>query len=163
MGLHFSNLACVPQWLQPRTGLRPITRRIPHLQLEQWPVPTLIEKLSDLVLDLAHVKQRESRLTDKDTKAIYLTGDFSRSPANAFIDDHEFCHLHPPPEGGVHLTLPQPLRDQAIALGWAEYHPLSGVEMISDSLVLVYAPRDEPELRIAIELVTASYRFASGV
>jgi hypothetical protein len=146
-----------------RAGPRPVTRKgIPHLQLNQWPSPALIDKLTEQTLALPNVRERESRLADECTKAICLSSQTAASPANAFIDDHEFCHLHPAPEGSAHLTLPAHAREQIIRLGWAEGHPLAGIGFLPDSLVLVYAPRNEHELEMVLEIVKISYRFAQG-
>jgi hypothetical protein len=146
-----------------RAGSRPPTRAgIPHIQLDQWPQPFLVERLAQTVLKLPKVKERESRLAVPGTKAICLSGSFASGPANAFIDDHEFCHLHAAPEGGVHLTLPGTVRGRIIDLEWAERHPLAGVGFLPDTMVMVYAPRCEQELEVVLDIIRISYQFALG-
>jgi hypothetical protein len=93
--------------------------------------------------------------------AMYVKDEFALGPAEAFIDDHEFCHLPPPLEGSIHLTLPGGFLERVVGLGWAEAHPLAAVAL-SANLVSVYAPRDEQERDVIFLLVAASYRFARG-
>jgi phospholipase/carboxylesterase len=84
-------------------------------------------------------------------------------PGEAFIDDHEFCHIHPLPEGSLHMTLPPDVRGWAIGHGWAEEHPLVSSGAVADTLVMVYAPRNEQELDVVFMLFEASLRFAQTV
>ena len=72
----------------------------------------------------------------------------------------EFAHLHPPPDYSLHLTLPEPRAREAIEAGWAEFHPLVEEGRLSPTVVMVYAPRDAPELAVVSGLVRESYRFA---
>ena len=74
----------------------------------------------------------------------------------------EFAHLHAAPDASFHLTLPEPLRQQAIDTGWAEPHPLAGHPTVSPNIVMVYAPRDRAEVETVMSLVTASWAFARG-
>jgi len=97
-----------------------------------------------------------------ETRALWLPDDFAHGPREAFIDGHEFCHLHPSPEGSVHLTLPRTIRDHAVELGWAELHPSSEAQITPETLVMIYAPRNEDEVLSVLSLVTISYRFAQG-
>jgi Family of unknown function (DUF5519) len=147
----------------PRSGARPRTQSVvPHVQTDQWPPPGWIERLAEASLRLPHVGSRQSRMAAPDTKALFLLDGFANGPAEAFIDGHEFCHLHAAPEGSVHLTLPTPIRQQIVALGWAEEHPLARAGFLPQTLVMVYAPRDESELIVVSGIVQASYDVARG-
>lgn len=99
-------------------------------------------------------------MTSADTLALWIPDEAAMGPPEAFIDDHEFCHIHPLPEGGLHLTLPPAIRKRAILSGWAEEHPIVRVEAISPALVMVYSPRDEEEIEVVHELFMASFHFA---
>lgn len=101
-------------------------------------------------------------MSSPETRALCLPDRLAHGPAEAFIDDHEFCHLHPAPHGGLHLTLPNPLRAAVIEAGWAEEHPAVRVGVLPPTLVMVYAPRDEGELKMVVSLVGASRQFALG-
>lgn len=145
----------------PRTGPRPRTRlALPHRQLEQWPPAEIVEELAERSLKLPHVLPKQSRMASPQSVALSLPDDFATGPPDAFIDGHEFCHLHPLPEGGIHLTLPSEIRGPAIQMGWAEQHPAARIGVMPQTLVMVYAPRDRSELSVVLKLISSSYQFA---
>ena len=114
-------------------------------------------------LALPGVSSRESRLANPAVNAIWIPDGLARGPRDAFIDGHEFCHLHPPPTGGIHLTLPESARQHVIEQGWAESHLISKGALLAPQLVLVYSPRNEEEVEVVLGLIDISYRFATGV
>src|SRR5688500_7506416 len=79
----------------PRTG-----QMVPCVQLDQWPPREIAEEFVLRCLRLPHVKWRESRMASPQSRALWLPDAFAGGPSEAFIDAHEFCHLHPPPQGG---------------------------------------------------------------
>jgi phospholipase/carboxylesterase len=123
----------------------------------------MVGRLIEVCMSLPHVRAQESRMAVPETRALCLPDRFSHGPGEAFIDDHEFCHLHAAPPGGVHLTLPEPLRRAAVASGWAEQHPAVSGGILPATVVMVYAPRDAQELGVVLRLVEASRLFAEGV
>ena len=145
----------------PRFGPRPRTCRVlPHRQLEQWPPQEILQELVDRCLRLPHVRRQQSRMASPLSLALCLPDEFAAGPPVAFIDSHEFCHLHPPPEGSIHLTLPNWIRRSAIVMGWAEQHPAVRICAMPRALVMVYAPRNRDEVAIVMELIWSSYEFA---
>jgi len=150
--------------LSTRRGAPPRTRRVPpHLQLDQFPPVEIAGQLVERSLAFPYVRCRQSRMADPKTRALWLPDEFAGGPADAFIDGHEFCFLHPLPESSIHLTLPEDLRKIAIRLGWAEPHPVSCLGLVPPTLVLVYAPQDSSELSSVLQLVRDSYEFARGM
>jgi len=101
-------------------------------------------------------------MASPETRALSLRNEFVHGPDDAFIDGPEFCHLHPPPEGGVHLTLPSALRQLIVQIGWGEEHPMVRAGILPKSLVMIYAPRDEPELNVVARLIAIARDFAAG-
>ncbi len=73
----------------------------------------------------------------------------------------EFAHLHPGHDGSLHLVLPIPLAHDALAKGWGVAHPLAGIRL-NPGMVMIFGPRDVPELDIVAGIVRASYRYAAG-
>jgi phospholipase/carboxylesterase len=112
--------------------------------------------------NLPHIAVQQSRMGLPDTLALRVVDKFAHGAPEAFIDDHEFCHVHALPEGGIHLALPDQVRHQAIRLGWVESHPAAGLSILPETLVLVYAPRDAQEMNIALGFVKISLAFAEG-
>jgi hypothetical protein len=146
-----------------RPGPRPATTRvIPHRQLNQWPPTAIFERLLQDCLGLDEIREWESRMASPDTHALCIRAELAEGPAEAFIDDHEFCHIHPLPDGSLHLTLPSGLREEAIELDWAEPHLLAHTRAVPRTLVMVYAPRDDQELAMVLFLIAASARYAKG-
>jgi hypothetical protein len=86
----------------------------------------------------------------------------AREERDAFMVGREFAHLHPPQDGSLHLVLPPTEVDDVIANGWAERHPLAGRFGLPENVVMVCGPRDEDELHVVQELVSASHTFAGG-
>jgi len=149
--------------LGSRPGPRPRTRdALPHMQLDQWPPPALVKRLLARSLSLPQVRTRQSRMASPETQALWVPDELARGPHEAYIDGYEFCHLHPLPEGSLHLTLPAGIRQQAIEFGWAESHLLARAGYFPDSLVMTYAPRNEFELDMVVYLVELSCNFAKG-
>lgn len=155
----FTRLAALTR---ARAGARPrMQRALPHLQLDQWPPADAVEELIERSLEIPLVRSRQSRMASPNTHALYLADEFATGPLEAFIDDHEFCHLHPLPEGNIHLTLPKLLREEAVRLGWGERHPIAETGILT-TLVTVYAPRNLEELSAVLGLIVQSCQFARG-
>jgi hypothetical protein len=147
--------------LPARTGPRPtVTRTNPQTQLDQQPRIPLSPALIVHAAGLPGVRLGDSRRAPAGTTGFHL--DEGRGPARAFMLDREFAHVHPGPDHSLHLTLPPEIRDAAIAAGWAKPHPMAGQPTVSADLVMVYAPRDADELAVAVELVSAAWRYAAA-
>jgi hypothetical protein len=117
--------------------------------------------LVQLSLNLPRVQARQSRVAAPDSIALVVDDAVAAGAAEAFIDGHEFCHLHPHPEGSVHLILPPSMVEAVVALGWAERHPAHKLGIMA-TLVMVYAPRDECELNVVLTLIECARQFAMG-
>jgi hypothetical protein len=142
---------------RPRSGAR-----LPFRPLDQFPPAGLAGQLHRLCLELPGVRIRQSRFADPQSRALWLAGSSLEGPPEAFIDGREFCHLHEPPGGSIHLTLPPAEVEGVVARGWAERHPIHHLGL-HPALVLVYAPRDPLELEIVFSLIAHSWRFAGGL
>jgi phospholipase/carboxylesterase len=119
-----------------------------------------MRELMERSLALPYVRPKQSRMASPQSRALSLPDEMAAGPPEAFIDDHEFCHLHPLPEGSIHLTLPDHIREAAVERGWAEPHPAARMGFLTEALVMVYAPRNPKELAIVLNLICSSYQFA---
>lgn len=107
------------------------------------------------------MSRQESRMAEPDTVALCIPHGAAAGPPIAFIDDHEFCHIHAlSKDGGIHLTLPPALARRAVALRWAEPHLVARAGLMPETHVLVYLPRNDAEIEIVWGLILASFRFA---
>lgn len=150
--------------LRPRSGPRPTTNPgLPHAQLDQQPTDDQLRMaLAERIVRLTGVREGPSGVSVPGARALILDPAFSVGPLEAFMIGREFAHLHPGADHSLHLCLPVPLAEEACRAGWAEPHPLAADGRLPESIVLVYAPRDEAELHVVSDLVEESYRFATG-
>jgi hypothetical protein len=74
-------------------------------------------------------------------------------PAEAFLADTEFAHLHPGYDGSLHLALHPAAAQAARHAGWGQPDTSLGA-------FLLFGPRDEAELAVVWALTYASYRYA---
>jgi len=148
--------------LPGRFGPRPRSSdKLPFRQLEQFPPADIQGKLLELSLNLPFIHTRQSRMASEQCRALSISDSMAGGPPEAFIDGHEFCHIHPLPDACIHLTLPGAVIERVVALGWAERHPVHGVGVLK-TLVMVYAPRNVGELEVVAKLIESSRLFATG-
>ncbi|MFY0310477.1 luciferase family protein [Leisingera sp. D0M16] len=148
--------------LAKRNGPRPLTTKTnPHSQLDQQPPQPMSRKLAERISALDGVTTGHSNRAPLGTLGFFLPE--GKGPSRAFMLGPEFAHIHPGPDHSLHMTLPESVRAEAIAKGWAEPHPLAGQPTVSKDIVLVFAPRDESELDTVTRLATASWAYARGI
>jgi Family of unknown function (DUF5519) len=142
-----------------RSGPRPRTTATnPHTQLDQRPDAAVIARLAERLFALPGVIERPSMISVPGARALWLEeGD---GDPRAFMVGREFAHLHPLPDGSLHVSLPPDRAPEAIEAGWAEQHPLAHV--FHPGLVMLYAPRDDSEADVVVQLVAEAHRFAGG-
>ncbi|MEM6927835.1 MAG: luciferase family protein [Myxococcota bacterium] len=144
-----------------RSGPRPRTTPTnPHTQLEQNAPRELQEEVAAFMFGLSCVQETPSRISVPGARAMWLHESCATGPSEAFMIGREFCHLHPPRDGSLHLNLPLEVGRVAIDKGWAENHPLAVRGLIPKTVVMVYGPRDSMELDVVKWLVAASHAFA---
>ncbi|KAL4945887.1 hypothetical protein BDV06DRAFT_209193 [Aspergillus oleicola] len=79
----------------------------------------------------------------------------------------EVCHSHPS-DGSLHLTLHPADIKVVLERGWAQRHPLAtdnwwwGLRSVPRGFVMVYAPRNEEELRVVGEIIRAAAWWVGG-
>ena len=147
--------------LAERRGPRPRTTTTnPHVQLEQNAPPEQWSELARRAFELADVEERPSLVSVPGARALWLREGIPAGPREAFMAGREFAHIHPLPEGSLHLALPPDLAREAIDKGWAEQHPVARLGHIPSTIVMVYGPRDAEELQTVLTLVKKSYEYA---
>jgi hypothetical protein len=150
--------------LPPRAGQPPrMTPANPQEQLEQYPQDwSVIEELAAFAFELADVKEAPTQIAPPGSRALTLAPEDATREREAFMVDLEFAHIHNPPIGSIHLTLPPVLREAAAAKGWVLRHPLAVRGMVSPDVVFAFAPRDAGELAVAKLLLQAARAYATG-
>jgi hypothetical protein len=149
--------------LPDRRGPRPQTTPTnPHMQLDQLPPPRVLAGLTELLFKLPGVGEQPSAISVPGARALWLDPNDARGPRHAFLVGREFAHVHPPPEGSLHVALPPSLVPEAIACGWAEIHPVARLGLIPGNVVMLYAPRDDVEVAVVLGLIRSALAFARG-
>jgi hypothetical protein len=150
--------------LPRREGPRPRTTSTnPHTQLDQNPGPSVVEELARRVFALPDVEERPSAISVPGARAMWLSEGIPVGPREGFMIGREFAHIHPMPDGSLHVALPPEIAEEAVEKGWAEQHPVARLGYIPANVVMVYAPRDERELELVLGLVEESRRYAAAV
>ena len=146
-----------------RRGPKPVTTPCaPHTQVTQNPDPAVWRAFRDRAFDFPFVIRRPSMISVPGAEALCLEHGHGCGCREAFMIGTEFAHLHPPQDGSLHMMLPEDAVPQAVALGWAEPHPMAAAGMIPRTAVMVYAPRDAAEIGTVLDLLRMSYDFACG-
>jgi hypothetical protein len=135
--------------------------RYPCLQLEDTAPPHLRERLLEWARGLEGVTVQPTELNVPGL-ALVLKEKLAKGQPEAFIRGREFAIVRK--EGSVHLTLRPEWGQKVLDKGWATIHPL--VRYMAGALppqnMIVYAPRDEKELRVVWKILQAAYAFARG-
>ena len=162
--LHADLAASASQGLPMRNGPKPKTSfpGIPHTQLDQLAPHGLQEALWGRMSSLAGIETGQSLISVPGARATFLREGCAGHAQGGCMIGREFAHIHPPHDGSLHVTLPDEIRADAIAKGWAEPHPLAGTDKAPDTVVMLYGPRDTEEFEVIWSLVQASHRFALG-
>jgi hypothetical protein len=143
-----------------RQGPRPLTTRaeVQHDQLDQPSPPEIRERLLAHARALPDVVVGQSMVSEPASIGLRLPG----SPAGreAFLAFDEFAHVHR--SGFLHLTLPLWLISTLHQAGWVEPHPIVSRSQFPETIVMLYAPRDEEELALTAAVLNTSYAMARG-
>jgi Family of unknown function (DUF5519) len=144
-----------------RPGPRPITTgvEIPHDQLDQFSPPEIRARLIEVARALPGVFTGPSQVSEPASLALRLHQ--PAGPWTAFLHPSrdEFGHIHR--SGFLHLTLPRPVIAPLVAAGWAEPHPISRRPEWPDTIMMLYAPRDEADLAVTVAALRASWQQAT--
>ena len=136
----------------------------PHQQLNQ-PAPIIVqEELITAIAALPNVLLWESPNSLPGAIGWILGESLDTDEKGDLIAGSEFGHQHRNEVGSMHLNLPATASQIVLEKGWAVLHPFSTVIHGSRAgdYLLVYAPRDNEDLKIVWLIVQASYAFARG-
>lgn len=135
---------------------------IPQEQLDQFPPDwRVIDELSAFAFSLPDVVERPTQIAPDGSRALTLAEGVRANP-DALLVAREFAHIHNPPIGSMHATLPAPHRSLALEKGWIVRHPFAVRGMGPPAAVFIFAPRDEHELEWARLLLQLSHAWACG-
>jgi hypothetical protein len=107
-----------------------------------------------------HAKEHDTLISVPTSRALWLDESISPAHEDAFMPpsgSREFCHLHA--DGSLHAVVDSSVEKEILEKQWGVRHMYfdRGVKEM-----LIFAPRNEPELEIVKRLIVESYRYASG-
>jgi hypothetical protein len=148
--------------LLSRQGRQPsVDLHYPCLQLEDCaPAPLRVRLLALAgTLEGVSVRQTGFSLTGD---ALVLEEALAKGKPEAFVREREFAIVRE--EGSVHLTLDPGWGQKVLQKGWAGIHPLARymAGAIPPQSLILYAPRNEKELKTIWKIIQASYSFSCG-
>ena len=144
-----------------RKGPRPTTHKpIPHSQIDQNPSAETYARLVERFLALPGTTTGASLISVKGAQALFVPEE-TRCNCDAFFRGREFAHVHPLEDGSFHMMLPEDVVMHVVEQGWGEVHPLAAQGKAPKTAVMIYAPRNEAEIEIALDLARASLRYAT--
>ncbi|KAL4934720.1 uncharacterized protein BDV17DRAFT_250018 [Aspergillus undulatus] len=163
--------------LPTRPGPRPTVKGIaPQRQITQKSNVGMYESLSKQIHQFA-LSHPNTLYTATSCFEKHSTGIFYRLPTTAtptkgttnhrITCNGEVCHSHPS-DGSLHLTLHPADIKIVLERGWAQRHPLAtdnwwwGPRSVPRGFVMVYAPRNEEELKVVVEIIKAAAWWVGG-
>lgn len=107
---------------------------------------------------------------ERHSDAMWLVDDIARAP-EALQTQGEFAHIHGTGDHSAHVVLSASDAKKVIDAGWGQRHGFAGYRplgSVSDKIVnipatylLIYAPRNQKEIEVVMEIVRASLRHVS--
>lgn len=150
--------------LPERAGPAPqTTRHNPQQQTNQIPDQGAYDTFRAVIANWPGVIKAPSLRAPPGTIGLFLAPEDAKGPDAAFLLSTEFAHLHPLPDGSLHMVLPPDAHAAAVKAGWGIPHPMAGMPSVSPQTILIYAPRDATEREVVTQLVMSAERFARGL
>ena len=145
-----------------RRGARPVTSTEgPHSQVSQRSTPALWGRLVARTFALPGIVEGHSAVSPASSRAVLLASrpqllapETSLAPQGNPVEP---VHLHGMDDTSIHLCLPSQRAAELCDRGWAEPHQYA--DHVSE--IMVYGPRDEPELEFVVGLIAESVEWAT--
>jgi phospholipase/carboxylesterase len=146
--------------LSDREDNTPLTTATsPHKQLSQNGAYHIHRKLMLWTYTISFVEIRPSLISKSGAQGLFLSETVKLINPHAVLE-REFCHIHPYPDGSLHLFLPMADAKEIVVKGWGEFHPLAFLKEIPSNFIMLYSPRSERELSLVKEIILRSHSFA---
>lgn len=151
--------------LPARAGKRPLIKGIaPQRQrTEKSSIDVykgLVAGMRRLIDDPANSLLERTSCFEKNSSGIFSSEPITRTCGG------EVCHAHPS-DGSMHMTLHPADIKIILEKGWGERHPLARGgwcrRFVPREFMLVYAPRNQEEIELVMEIISAAVWWVSGV
>lgn len=122
---------------------------------------TFLQKYEKLIHSLAvdhpTLLSVKTSILERGGPALYLNPEVQKHPG-AFGTRNEIAHLHESDGGSMHVSMSPKDAKLVIEKGWGERFGLSGT-FLPITYTMVYAPRDEEEMKVVERIVRAGVKF----
>ena len=147
--------------LSDREDSAPLTTATsPHKQLSQNGNYHMHHKLMLWTNTMSFVEIKPSIISKSGATGLFVSDKVKLINPHAVIE-REFGHIHPYPDGSLHLFLPMTDAKEIVLKGWGEFHPLAFIKEVPSNFIMLYSPRSEDELSLIKDIVLRSYSFAA--
>lgn len=147
-----------------RKGQKPhiAPQPVPHRQVSQINLENIrqmsLKNIEQFAIDQPDLLAYELSHTERHNKALWVA---DREQFNPYSNNNgEIAHVHVG-DGSVHAVLSPSDAKTVMDADWGELHPLSAAGFISNTYMLIYAPRTEAELGIVNNIIKAAYQYAT--
>jgi Family of unknown function (DUF5519) len=152
--------------LPERQGQRPLIAAfaVPHRQMNQHN-DTAIRVLQKKVFD-EHVSQSNNALIykmsylERNSPGIFLKDSAGGNQTLVTVSHAEIGHIHMF-DGSMHIILSPSDTREVIQKGWGELHGLAGQGMAAKTYMMIYAPRNEEELKVTVMILEAAIKYTA--
>lgn len=149
------------QNLPDRSNPKPMTTNsVPHVQIGIQAVPKISSELLRQVSNIPGLEIGETIVSLPGAKGFWISEDIKLARPDVIVRGREFAHMHP--DGSLHASLSPKTAREAVATGWAVYHPWANQRPGWEGFVMIYTPSSIDELEIVFQLVVESYNFVTG-
>ena len=154
--------------LPKRKGIKPAIApfAVPHGQMDQHN-DTIVRALQNKAFD-AMVANTNYNLCyklsylEKNSPGIFLKDSAAGNQTIVAVSHAEVGHIHPS-DGSMHIILSPSDTKEVIEKGWGELHGLAGQGRAAKTYMMIYAPRNEPELTITKQILEAAVKYTSYI
>lgn len=149
--------------LTERKGEAPtVGATTPQLQFSDKSPEEIRVKLWDWAFStFPKVRKETSKISVPTSQALWLHEDEEVANSDAFMPPaggREFTHLHL--DGSIHAVVSTEVENEVINKKWGVRHPLYYSHGVKE--ILVYAPRNEEEIKVLQAVIIKSYEYATG-
>jgi hypothetical protein len=134
----------------------------PQLQFSDKSPENIRQQLWDWSFStFPNVRQETSKISVPTSQALWLHEDETVANTDAFMPppgSREFTHLHI--DGSIHAVVGTEVENEIMEKNWGVRHPLYFTYGVKE--MLVYAPRNEEEIKVLKSIIIKSYEYATG-
>lgn len=158
-----STIKGIPERKGPRPTIAPYA--VPHRQMDQHN-DTAIRKIQkqlfdNMVMDKRYDLIYKMSYLERNSPGVFLKDSSAGNQTVVPISHAEIGHIHMF-DGSMHIILSPSDTREVIEKGWGELHGLAGQGLAAKTYMMIYAPRNEQELKITKLILNAAVIYSAN-